>query len=750
MKTEIRYSLFIGFILFGIIGIFVLSIYNDGNISEDGQLKTFSSLKEIQEFLEQNSELSRNFYSAGIAESAKIMERAAGEDSDLPSTARAGAEDYSTTNIQVQGVDEADIVKNDGKYIYAVTENKVAIIDAFPPENMKVLSEIKIENPREIFINGEKLIIFSQGYNYVIYDGTLGEPREAIAEYSILPRPGGYPDYKTQIHVYDIGDKENPKLEQNISLDGDYIESRMIDDYVYVISSKYVLAPDITMPTYRINNIERKVLPSDIYYFDYPDTNYVFTSIISLNVEDGTFNNKVYLTGYASNIYVSKDNVYLTYTKRASYRDYIKRFAEEVAIPLFSDGEIRNIIDSEKDDYGKLDEITTLIYEHSSSLEGKEKEEFDEKFRKLTEEFSIKIQRENEKTVIHKIKIDEDKIEYDTAGEVNGIVLNQFSMDEYKEYFRIATTTEQFGRTIGRTIDSTTSNNVDTSSNHLYILGNDLKVVGKLEDLAKGERIYSARFIGDRAYLVTFKKIDPFYVIDVSEPENPEVLGYLKIPGYSDYLQPYDENHVIGIGKETAEADEDTRADFAWYRGVKISLFDVTDVANPKEKAKIEIGDRGTDSYALRDHKAFLFDRERNLLVVPITLAEIDEEEYTKQYGKVPSWAYGEIVRQGAYVLDIDLSEISIKGKISHRGENNGDKAEFYYDGRKDVQRALYMDDILYTISMSKIKANNLETIEEINEIDLIDDSENEPIVYPEEFDETDSKINVFVTFEQS
>ncbi|NIP67558.1 hypothetical protein GWM83_02345, partial [Candidatus Bathyarchaeota archaeon] len=114
--------------------------------------------------------------------------------------------------------------------------------------------------------------------------------------------------------------------------------------------------------------------------------------------------------------------------------------------------------------------------------------------------------------------------------------------------------------------------------------------MGRLEDLAPGEKIYSARFMGDRGYLVTFRKVDPLFVLDLSQPTNPKVLGKLKIPGYSDYLHPYDENHIIGVGKETVAAEQ---GDFAWYQGVKISLFDVTDVEDPREIDKYEIGDRG-------------------------------------------------------------------------------------------------------------------------------------------------------------
>jgi len=240
-----------------------------------------------------------------------------------------------------------------------------------------------------------------------------------------------------------------------------------------------------------------------------------------------------------------------------------------------------------------------------------------------------------------------------------------------------------------------------------------LNITGSLENLAPGETIYSARFMGERGYLVTFKQVDPLFVIDLKDPYGPEVLGYLKVTGYSDYLHPYDETHIIGIGKETTDAGE-----FAWYQGVKISLFDVTDVSNPREISKVEIGDRGTDSPVLWDHKAFLFDKSRNLLVMPILVAEVDQSEYPEG---VPSWAYGEPVWQGAYVFDVSLDQgLQLKGRITHIESPSDMEQDYYYSySAFSVERSLYIGDVLYTISDAKIKMNNLENLDYINEVQL-------------------------------
>jgi len=228
-----------------------------------------------------------------------------------------------------------------------------------------------------------------------------------------------------------------------------------------------------------------------------------------------------------------------------------------------------------------------------------------------------------------------------------------------------------------------------------------------VEGLAPGETLYSTRFIGDRGYLVTFKKVDPLFVVDLSDPENPTVMGELKIPGFSDYLHPYDENHIIGFGLDAEEADALEEAarglDFAWYQGMKIALFDVTDPANPIQEYSVGIGDRGTTSEVLYNHKALLFNASTGLLGFPVTLAIVEDENADAN-------TYGDYVSQGFYVYDLDLETgFTLKGVISH-----------YVNGEyKDILRGAYMDDYLYTVSNYGVRANDLNTMEELNEITL-------------------------------
>jgi hypothetical protein len=270
-------------------------------------------------------------------------------------------------------------------------------------------------------------------------------------------------------------------------------------------------------------------------------------------------------------------------------------------------------------------------------------------------------------------------------------------MDEFGGYFRIATN-----------IGGTALN----SSNNLYILDDNMEIVGKVEGIAPSERIYSTRFMGSKAYMVTFRTVDPLFVIDVSDPRNPMVLGELKIPGYSDYLHPYSDTLLIGFGKDTAEEN-----DIAFDQGMKIAMFDVSDVSNPKELFYTIIGDRGTDSPLLRNHKALMFDRNRSLMAFPITVTRISPQDYDPNI----VWTYGRFEFQGAHVYDIDLERGFVKrGEITHMGptQQNADYWNFG-DPDKVLDRIIYIGDTLYTTSDFLVKATNLADMQDIAEVEL-------------------------------
>lgn len=685
-------------------------------IIHSDNLKTFSSYDELNNYLkEKSAQRSQGSFWGGLSDMMVSKSTSA----PTASTSGASAEsagDYSTTNIQVEGVDEADRVKNDGKYIYTVTGNKVEIVEAYPASGMNIKSVINLSSSISgIFLNEDKLVIFSGASEYMPYPMTKCVEMK-VAGLDFRGGCGGYYSEKTSVYTYDISDRSNPILESNISVDGSYRDARMIGDYVYLISTKSINLENPAL-SYSVDSVMSEIPIGRIYYSDIEDSGYIFTIISVINVNNGDLNSKAYLLGYSYGMYVSQDNIYLTYTKTISQKDYYDRIVKDVFLPLLPDEEkqeVKDIVNSDKSSSEKWSQISEIVSGYSESLKGEEKEQFDKSLMEKMNDFQSVIQKDYQKTGIHKIHVDKEDISYVTSGEVPGTILNQFSMDESKGNFRIATTTGHVSRT-GQA----------TSLNHLYVLNEDMSIIGKVEDLAPGEQIYSVRFLGDRAYIVTFKKIDPLFVIDLSEDDNPKVLGYLKITGYSDYLHIYDENHVIGIGKETRGGNEN----FAWYQGIKVSLFDVTDVENPTELGKFEIGDRGTDSIALREHKAFLFDKEKNLLVIPVSLAEINRSKYKdcndSERNDYDSWGYcltdstyGEHVWEGAYVLNIDLQGISLRGKVTH-SKNESDARNYWYGSKDSIFRSLYMDDVLYTVSEGKIKANNLETLEEINSVKL-------------------------------
>jgi len=585
--------------------------------------------------------------------------------------------DYSTTNTQVEGIDEADIIKTDGKFIYVVSENRVVIVDAYPAENARVLSKIEVDwTPIEIFINGNKLVILGRRSSYP------DEMAWRIDLPRVPPHPGLLISSRVFVNVYDITNKENPTLVRDISLKGDYFSSRMIGGYVYVV----VNAPlnysngEIELPKISSNGGVKTVQATEIYHFDTFDSSYKFTIVLSIDLlrDDGGWSSEVFLMGTTQNIYVSPNNIYVACTKGLDVPRYWGTLLDNVMeiLPDNVRSEINRVESSGLNLGEKARETKTIMRKYYENLSYEEKWNFRGEFGRKVSDVKAKMSRE--KTIIHRISISGGEIKCKCTGEVPGRVLNQFSMDEYQGYFRVATTTgwDMWAR------------------NNVYILDGGLNIVGRLENLAPTERIYSARFLGDKAYLVTFRRVDPFFVLDLSDPRNPKVLGELKIPGYSDYLHPYDETHIIGVGRDA---------------GVKIALFDVSDPKNPKEISKYEVGSWGTYSYALGNHKAFLFSRSKSLLVMPI----------------------GGYWGQDAYVFHISVDNgIVLKGTVSHLENDAYTWSSYRYYRSYSIKRSLYIGNVLYTISDGLVKMNNLADLSAINSVKLPSSVKWPPIYY--------------------
>lgn len=698
-------------------------------------MKSFSSWNDVSDFLHAANPNSGYYgYGGSMMVRGGMMDASLGKVAQesaptaTPSPNGGPATDYSQTNVQVAGVDEADLVKNDGKYIYAVgnsygyygvgpfsfNENtgKVTILDAYPAPQMKEVSKITFEgSAQEIFVYKDKLVVFGSRYDQMPYPYMM---ERAMCLRCIVPPY--YAQNFAFMKVYDISDRGAPTLEKEFEVKGSYITSRMIDGQVYGVFSDPANFND-PVPLYAVDGQAKQIAPSDISYFDWPDSGYNYNIFLSADLKDLSKEEtrKVVLMGYAQNLFVSKDSMYVTYTKYDYYYPEWAAFSDVYGAYLPSEAKAKmDAIDASnasewRKDRMKMAEISGYAQDIAAKVEAGKREGLQQEYYAKLSALQEARARDAEKTAIHKLAL--DGFAPLAEGSVPGHVLNQFSMDESGDYFRIATTVPQVWNYKGQ--------ESIPSSNNLYVLDSALKQVGAVEDIAPGEQIYSVRFMGNRAYMVTFRQIDPFFVLDLSEPSAPRIAGRLKLPGFSDYLHPYDENYIIGLGKETQEGKEGS----VWQEGVKLSLFDVSDIANPREVAKFEIGDRGTDSNALHDHKAFLFSKEKNgLLVIPVMEAEIDPSKY--QNGEVPQWQYGDYVFQGAYVFSVSPeSGFTLRGKITHATEEEMMKSGDYYWSAAQVSRSLYMDSYLYTVSDRYVKANDLSTLSPISSVKIGEDS---------------------------
>lgn len=518
------------------------------------------------------------------------------------------AQDYSKTNVQVDNVDEADIVKTDGKYIYYVANNSVYIIEA---SNLEIISEIKIEeskeklNIREIFINKDKLIVLG---NSVKYETRKSEDIIDLVE-SLVDYSYAKVEYSSMAKaiVYDISDKANPKQVRQVGLDGYYQNARMIGDNIYFISTKSAyyytgmkeseILP-ATLDTITGANEEKAVAVTDIAYFKDTDS-YSYMLVAGFNIMGKQPANIETFFGANGTVYASEENLYI---------------AE-----------------------------TNYDYRNSTST-------------------------------IYKFNLDGSQIALQCKGEIKGNLNNQFSMDEYEGNLRIATT-EGYD---------------EEATNQLYVLDENLKEIGKIEDLAKGERIYSVRFIGKVGYIVTFEQIDPLFVIDLEDPKNPQVKGELKIPGYSSYLHPYDETHIIGIGYNTKSNGHGGVTNSS----MKMSMFDVSDLENPKEMFNISIGGTSyTYSELQHNHKALFYNKDKNLIGFPV--------EYRKE-------------KTSKYVDSFKLFRIDLENGFEEAGEI--EHARNYYS---DIERAIYIQDTLYTLTDEDITSYSLDTLEKIKTLEL-------------------------------
>jgi uncharacterized secreted protein with C-terminal beta-propeller domain len=475
----------------------------------------------------------------------------------------SGAPAYSDTNEQTEGVREADIVKTDGNYIFAINSNDLFVVKAGDGD-MSLAS--KISQPTvsdgqvyfEMYVTDDRLIAIRHGYNPKALGNNSNNDQTCI-EY---PAGGYYTD--TSVDIYDISDKTSPALLHSLSQSGDYRDSRMIDGFLYLITNYYYGDfsnisqddPRTYVPLYAADGAQLIPAPDDII-LPGGDTWPSYTMVSGIDaIGSGSFVSQKSVYGESGTVYSSTDAIYFA---RAEYG-------------------------TEETPYGEFTKYTSKT-----------------------------------ETLLTKATLDVGSVEVVASASLPGTVLNQFALDEYDGVLRLVTTDDHsawynFQNPQGPVSDSDWDRlppGTSDTSNALYTLDASLNVLGRLEDLAPGERVYSCRFMPEIAYFVTFRQTDPLFSVDLSDPAAPAVLGALKIPGFSEYLHPYSEGELFGLGRD---ADAVT----GQPKGIKLSMFDNRDPAGVKEITTLLVEYDDIYSTAETNHKAILVDAEKGIIAFPV------------------------------------------------------------------------------------------------------------------------------------
>jgi inhibitor of cysteine peptidase len=464
------------------------------------------------------------------------------------------------------------------------------------------------------------------------------------------------PAPSVELLLYNVSDLASPKLMQNSTIPGSYVAARLADGYVYAVIQQpsYVfnyangqVNATAVMPLGFENGVKTQLPASSVYCTNNTAQISYYTVIPSIRMSTGKESEETILTGPSATIYVSTSNIYVVYT---NYPD------------LFST-------------HGILGDVYTGGQVTMSDIQ----------------------QAQN--STILRAAYSNGTVTVAASGVVPGSVLNQFSLDEYNGYFRVAT-----GRfaVVG---DS------PTRSDDVYVLNMSMNQVSALRNIAPGENIYAVRFVGDIGYVVTFEQIDPLFVISFKDLANPIILSALKVSGYSAYLHPLPGGYLIGVGKDAVPS---SMANVAFYTGLKLSLFRVFENGTSTQVSKLLIGDRGTDSPVLNDHLAFTFDSTRNITVIPLTLYVVSGNQTTCS-GCAPP--YGDPVWQGVYVVQVTHAGFTILGKVSQypAGQSFGDSP----NSKLQIDRSVVIGDYLYTISQSEVMVSTLSSFSTVSTVQL-------------------------------
>ncbi len=537
-------------------------------------------------------------------------------------TSSAGVVDYSKTNVQVEGVDEADTLKNDERYIYKIIDNSsIVIMDTKP--NLHIEGRIKLNKSEannyyfeNMFLEGNRLIVLGT-------ERRPYEPRKTPITFQnkiIKEIRRAY----THIRIYDVTNKNAPQLVRQVSVQGTQQAIRKIGDTLYLVNNNpmtqkaiNVCTTDDLLPAYKDSLLGDEVQllnPNQVYDVPWikPRSMPHITIIASIHLKESKNIEMKMLLGNVNEVYMSKDALFLE-------------------IP----GEVNTI---------------------------------------------------------NRFNVEKQTLNYAGTGVIDGYLYNQFAMDLYENYLRVATT----GRD-AKTYETT---------NNLFIFDKDMNKVSSLTGLAPTERIYSARFEGKTGYLVTYKQTDPLFVIDLSDPKLPKVKGELKIPGVSTYLHPISDKLVVGIGIATMDEDEEAykhKNPSLIQAGIKLSLFDVSNPNAPKEVNKIILGTQGSYSSAQYNHKAVTVHKGKSMLAIPVNII------YNASRGLENF--------EGAYVFAVEDGKLVGKAKLGKLNEKQGNS--YYYRYGYGEDRVCYIGDKLYYLYDDKINEYDIENFKRLQTLNL-------------------------------
>jgi inhibitor of cysteine peptidase len=554
---------------------------------------------------------------------------------------------YSEQNIQDAGVAESDTVKTDGEYLYVAGENEVRVISALPPQSMQVKSRISVGGQVDsIYLHEKKLVI--------LYTPSGGQGVLWLYSDNLKMIDVGMPYWnpvkvKTGILLADVSDPIDPSVIKDIQFEGSLLSSRVTGNNLHVISQFIPVLPQLNLWYDGTLSGKESTVENNR------------TALEPLSLDE-------YIPSYAE---YDDAGTLIHEGRLIASRDFLrpKTPAGGTIVSVIT----VSLADMEKD----LSAIGFVADIHHAYTTSQSIYLISNLYRGQTGE-NVQFDPEIYKTRIYQFDISDDSVSYGAEGLVKGHVLNRFSLGEYNGILRIATTT-------GSTQDSSVSN-------HVFCLekqNEKLDIIGSLENLAPGERLHSARFIGNRGFLVTFAEADPFINLDLSDPRNPVSVGELNVPGNSTYLYPLGDDYLLTIGKNTI-SDSGLVVD----QGLWLSIYDIRNFSAPRLLSGENIGDRGTNSEALFNHKAIMFLPERNLLALPVNL-------YDFQSSPENSIGYGENQFAGLYVYHLTNAY------------------EFEYLGRIDMSlgkgdgwiRGIFLNDDVYSMSSDWVKTAGIQSI---------------------------------------